>query len=73
MTKKRIKYVVALDGRRSKYFHTTTTKNMWPQLIMVQRRGANGKEREGSTIPSFWRQLSWEGIKKYNKIDEFTN
>jgi hypothetical protein len=40
---------------------------------MVQRRGTNSKERGESEIPSFWGQSSWDGIKKYNKIDEFTN
>jgi hypothetical protein len=49
------------------------TKNMRLQLTMVQRRGANGEGWEGSAIPSFWGQSSWEGIKKLNEIDEFTN
>ncbi len=41
---------------------------MRPWLIMVRWRGANGKEWGGSTIPTFWKQLSWEGLKKVIKL-----
>jgi hypothetical protein len=51
--KKKTKYVMALDGAVQNILMQQPTKNMRLQLIMVQRRGANGEERGGSAIHHF--------------------
>ncbi len=58
------KNIVALDGRHLKYFNATTNQKHAAAINNVTKEGANGKERGGSRIPSFWGQLSCEGTKK---------
>ncbi len=62
--KKKTIYIVALDGHRLKYFHTTTNQKHAAGIDNGTKESANGEEWGRSAIPSFWGQSSWEGIKK---------
>jgi hypothetical protein len=66
MKKKKNKNVVAFDGCRLKYFHTTTNQK---HAAVINNGTKEGFKRQGAgriVIPSFRGQSSWEGIK--NKI-----
>ncbi len=71
--KKRQKYVVALEGRHSKYFHTTINQK---HAAAIDKGMKEGYERWGAVrkcVSIILGAIKLGGDKKLNKIGEFTN
>jgi hypothetical protein len=60
----KMKYTMALDGRRSMIFNTTTKQKMHPKYRGLWRGGATSRRRGEVQYHRFWRgQSSQEGRK----------